>query len=235
MNVIGTSFLNCSACDNAGVLYFDYGKFMIYKSNFIANKVNSSTSGKECIIYANDVEANITCSTFKNGIVVFYANFKSNSNIADIDSDGLMLLNNTYYIVSVENKGIKLNLTSKDMVVDKLPASFDARDLGWVSPLKYQGDNFACWAFATAGTIECALLKQTGVLYNISEDNIQNLQMKYYSEGDLRDSGTGFAYSGLGYALSWYAIMTAEDDPMMKEECFQRLLKPTRGYTFRMR
>lgn len=34
--------------------------------------------------------------------------------------------------------------------------------------------------------MECALLKQPGVLYNISEDNIQNLQLKYYSEGDTR-------------------------------------------------
>lgn len=72
-----------------------------------------------------------------------------------------MLLNNTNYIVSVENKGIKLNLTGNGLSVDKLPARFDARDWGWVSPLKYQGDNFACWAFASAGAIESALLKQT--------------------------------------------------------------------------
>ena len=224
LNVKGTNFLNCSAGENAGAIYFDYGRLMIHKSNFTANKINSGTSGKEAIIYANDVDANITCSTFKNGIAAVYANFKRNSNIADVDSDGLMLLNNTNYIVSVENKGIKLNLTGNGLSVDKLSARFDVRDWGWVSPLKYQGDNFACWAFATAGAIESALLKQTGVLYNISEDNIQNFQLKYYSEGDLRNIGTGFAYRGLGHALSWYGIVTAEDDPYDERGMFSNVV-----------
>ena len=77
LTVNGTSFLNCSAGENAGALYFDYGRLMIYKSNFTDNKVNSSTSGKEAIIYANDVDANITCSTFKTALWRFMPTSKA--------------------------------------------------------------------------------------------------------------------------------------------------------------
>ena len=31
--------------------------------------------------------------------------------------------------------------------------------------------------------------------------------MKYAQNGDLRVSLTGFSYSGLGYALSWYGVL----------------------------
>ncbi len=214
LTLTNCNFINNRANSNAAAIYFDNGKLSIDKSKFINNKVTASSSGRESVIYANDVTANINNSTFNNGGVAIYANFASDDSIIkDILSTDLFLMNNTDYIVSVENKGIKINLTKNSAVVDKLPAQFDARDWGWASPLKYQGDNLACWAFATAGALECALLKQTGVLYNISEDNIQNLQLKYFSEGDTRNSIVGFAYSGLGHSLSWYGAVTAQDDP----------------------
>ncbi len=214
LTLTNCNLINNSAKSNAAAVYFDKGKLSIDKSKFINNKVATSSSGKESVIYANDVTANINNSTFNNGGVAIYANFaNSDSTIKDIISTDLFLMNNTDYIVSVENKGIKINLTKNSAVVDTLPARFDARDWGWASPLKYQGDNMACWAFATAGALECALLKQTGVLYNISEDNIQNLQLKYFSEGDTRNSIVGFAYSGLGHSLSWSGVVTAQDDP----------------------
>ena len=61
--------------------------------------------------------------------------------------------------------------------------------------------------------MECSLLKSTGKLYNISENNIQNVQLKYNPIGDTRNNITGFAYSGLGHALSWNGIVMSQDDP----------------------
>lgn len=209
VNMFNSTLSNNSAKLNAGVLYFDNGTLKINNSNLTGNKVISSDVSN--IIYANDVDVCLTNSIFNNSGVI-YANFAGDSKLENNNSTDLFLMNNTDYIVSVENKGIKLNFTKNSIVVDKLPLEFDLRDWGWASPLKFQGDNFACWAFATAGALECALLKSTGVLYNLSENNIQNLQLKYYSEGDSRNNVTGFAYSGLGNALSWYGIVTAQDD-----------------------
>ena len=226
LTISNCNIINNSAQSNAAAIYFDYGKLVIDKSTLINNTVTAPSSGRESVIYANDVTANISNSTFNNGGVAVYANFASNDSIIkDIISTDLFLLNNTDYIVSVENKGIKINLTKNSIVVDTLPARFDSRDWGWASPLKYQGDSLACWAFATAGTLECALLKQTGVLYNISEDNIQNIQLKYYSEGDTRNYATGFAYSGLGHSLSWYGVVTAQDDPFDERGMFSSVLQ----------
>ncbi len=156
--------INSSAGSNAGAIYFDNGKLVIDKSNFTDNKVNSKFSSNESVIYANDVYADIRNSTFNNGGVAVYANFAGHSIIRDIDSTDLFLMNNTDYPVSIENNGIRLNLTGNSVVVDKLPSRFDLRDWGWVSPLKFQEDSMACWAFATIAAVECSLLKATGVL-----------------------------------------------------------------------
>ncbi|WP_405268214.1 lectin like domain-containing protein [Methanobrevibacter sp.] len=225
LTLTNCNVINNSAESNAGAIYFDKGRLVIDKSNFTNNKVNAISSGKEAIIYANDVDATIKKSTFNNGGVAVYANFASSSNIQDVDSTGLFLMNNVDYIVSVENKGIKLNLTKNSIVVDKLPSRFDIRDWGWASPLKFQGDSLACWAFATAGALECTLLKATGNVYNISEDNVYNLQLKYYSEGDTRIDNIGFAYSGLGHSLSWYGIVMAQDDPFDERGMFSSVVQ----------
>lgn len=95
----------------------------------------------------------------------------------------------------------------KTIKVDELPSKFDAREWGWTTPVKLQGDNDDCWAFATVAAIETGLLKSTGVEYNLSQNYVQKLQLKYAANGDLRNSLTGFAYSGVGYALSWYGVL----------------------------
>ncbi|WP_405295682.1 C1 family peptidase [Methanobrevibacter sp.] len=208
------SLINNSAESNAGAVYFDYGNLTIGNSNFTGNNVNSNATGNESIIYANDAAAKVHDSTFKNGGVAIYGNFASgDSAIKKVNSTDKFLMNNTDYITSVENKGVHLNLVNNSSAVTKLPSKFDSREKGWTSPIKYQGDSYSCWAFATAAALESSLLKSTGKLYNLSEDNINNLQLKYYSEGDLRNNHTGFAYSGLGHSLSWYGIVTSKDDP----------------------
>lgn len=234
LTLTNCNVINNTAKSNAGAIYFDKGKLVIDKSNFTNNKVNNVSSGMECIIYANDVDANIKNSTFNNGGVAFYGNFASNFILENPNSTDLFLWNNTDYITSVENNGIRLNLTGNSIVVDKLPSRFDLRDWGWVSPLKFQEESMACWAFATAAALECSLLKATGVLYNISEDNIYNLELKYYKEGDTRATDVGFAYSGLGYSLSWYGVVRQNMIRLMREVCFLKLFKMMIGFIFRM-
>lgn len=213
LTLTNCSLTNNSAGSNAGAIYFDYGKLTIADSNVSGNKVNSNTTGNESTIYANDVATNVHDSLFKNDGIGIYENFASrNSVIKNVNSTDRFLMNNTNYIVSVENKGVHLNLANKSSI-DKLPSKFDGRDKGWVSPIKYQGDSYSCWAFATAAALESSLLKATGKLYNLSEDNINDLQLKFYSEGDIRNNHTGYAYSGLGHSLSWYGVVTAKDDP----------------------
>ena len=209
LTIADSKFYENMAFSDAGAIYFDMGKLIIRNSILEKNL----SPGYANAIYANDVCAEIINSTFKNGGVGVYAVFASNSKLENNTSTDLFLMNNTNYVVSVENNGIRLNLTGNEIVVDKLPSKFDARDWGWVTPLKDQADACSCWAFATTGAIEVALLKSTGVAYDLSEDNLQSIQFRYFSQGDTRNPEIGFAYSGLGYALSWYGVIQQEDDP----------------------
>ena len=56
-----------------------------------------------------------------------------------------------------------------------LPAKWDARDEGWVSPAKDQQQTGSCWAFAALATIETQLLRTGRGLYDLSERNLVNL------------------------------------------------------------
>lgn len=154
---------------------------------------------------------NIANSTFDNGGVAVFADFAADSKIENVEKNNdIFLMDNHNYIVSVENKGIKLNLIDNEITVDNLPSRFDSRDWGWVTPVKYQGDNDDCWAFATVASIETALGKATGVMYNLSQNYVQKLQLKYCDVCDLRISLTGFSLSGVGYALSWYGVLAVD-------------------------
>lgn len=211
VNLVRSNLINNTAGKNAGAIYFDKGNLTVRQSYFVGNKVTDGFDGAANAIYAHDVGLCIVNSTFDNGGISVYGDFASDSKIENVTrNNDVFSLNNTDYIVSVESNGIKLNITKNEIIVDKLPSRFDLRDWGWVSPNKTQGDNDDCWAFATAGAIESALLRTTGVLYNLSENHVQKLEMKYALNGDLRISLTGFAYSGLGYALSWYGVLPTQ-------------------------
>ena len=211
LNISNSNFRNNTAAKNAGALYFDKGNLTIRGSDFISNKAHEESSATANAIYAHDVAADFSDSAFDNGGVAVYADFASDSTNVE-KNDDIFLMDNHNYIVSVETPGIKLNLINNEIIVDSLPSKFDARDWGWVTPGKLQGDNDDCWAFATVASLETSLLKSTGVAYNLSQNYVQKLQLKYYEIGDLRNSLTGFSYSGLGYALSWYGVLVTDAD-----------------------
>ena len=213
VNITGSNFTNNRANRNAGALYFDKGKLNVTKSNFTENEALGNSSTYANAVYAHDVLAYISDSTFDNGGVGVYMDFADNSKLVNVEkNDDIFLMDNHNYILSVETPGIKLNFTNNETIVDKLPSQFDARDWGWTTPAKTQGDNDDCWAFATVAAIETALLKKTGVAYDLSQNYVQEMQLKYYPIGDIRISLTGFVYSGLGHALSWYGILP-KDSP----------------------
>ena len=208
VSITKSSFRDNTAVKTGGAICFDKYRLIIRQSNFTGNNVLEQSSIAAGAIYAHDVEIDFTNSIFDNGGVAVYADFASDSKIENVEkNDDIFLLDNRNYILSVENKGIKFNFTGNEIIADTLPSRFDAREWGWTTPGKVQGDNDDCWAFATIASIETALGKATGTLFNLSQNYAQTLQLKYYEVGDLRNSLTGFSYSGLGYALSWYGVL----------------------------
>lgn len=61
------------------------------------------------------------------------------------------------------------------------PATFDWRDTGLVSSVKDQGNCGSCWAFATVGVLESAVLINIGVEYDLSEQYLVSCNAEGWS------------------------------------------------------
>lgn len=210
VNIANTTLTSNRAGKNA--IYFDKKTLSISKSNITDTEVADESNSKAKTIYAYDAGIDFCDTVFDNGGISVYADFLTNSRLANVTkNEDKFSLDNKNYITSIESTEIKLNLTNKTTTVDEIPSKYDLRDYEWVSPEKIQGDNDDCWAFATVASMESALLKSTSKFYNLSQNYVQKLQLKYTPNGDLRISSTGFTYSGLGYALSWVGTLPVDD------------------------
>ena len=87
-----------------------------------------------------------------------------------------------------------------------LPSSYDLRTLGKLTPVKNQGNYGTCWAFATYGSLESALL--TGETNNFSENNLANNHGFDYGY----DAGGQFLMS-TAYLTRWAGPINTVDDP----------------------
>ncbi|MHC1783032.1 MAG: C1 family peptidase [Anaerolineaceae bacterium] len=66
-------------------------------------------------------------------------------------------------------------------LVGALPTTFDWRNEGKVTSVKNQGSCGSCWAFATVGVMEAAILRQSGVTTDLSEQYLVSCNQDGYS------------------------------------------------------
>ena len=90
-----------------------------------------------------------------------------------------------------------------------MPAKFDSRDWGWITPVKDQAQAGFCWSFGSAGAMEAAILKNLGIVFDISENNIQGICLQYSRYGLIGHEG-GKHDMALNYALSWLGVLSSE-------------------------
>ncbi|MDE5864533.1 MAG: Ig-like domain-containing protein, partial [Lachnospiraceae bacterium] len=106
-----------------------------------------------------------------------------------------------------------------------LPAKFDARKQGWITPVKDQGDYESCWAFASIAVIEANLIKNGRAPSSIDLSENQLAYFFYnrqtdklgYTAGDYNTTlrgnylSSGGTLQGTGIALTTWAGVTTED------------------------
>ncbi|WP_461461322.1 C1 family peptidase [Methanobrevibacter sp.] len=192
-----------------GAVFLDMSEMNVSSSNFTNNYATAGSA-----IYTYDNLYQIIGSYFENNTNPIYTVYDKEDCVLDNNTyinDGNVSTNNTFFATIITGEGIQFTLINNTINVTNLPSKFDLRDWGWVSPVKDQGWMGACWTFGMIGPLESALLKSTGILTDLSENNMQNTMLRYSIYGAPSSEG-GDSIMSVGYLVSWLGTFSQETD-----------------------
>lgn len=122
--------------------------------------------------------------------------------VASIQQDNKV--NGSYgYIPS----GIKVKKSDKYYKSTQLPAQYDLRSSGYVTPIRNQGSLPSCWTFSTYGSLESVEKKKHGQTYNFSEINMAT------HNGVVAANEGGNNLIASAYLVAWKGPVLESDDP----------------------
>jgi len=108
----------------------------------------------------------------------------------------------------------KFAVDGSDINFGALPASFDWRTKGAVSPVKDQGQCGSCWAFSTTGSTEGCHQITTKTLVSVSEQNLVDCSTAQGNQG----CDGGLMTQAMDYIISTGGIDTESSYPYTAED-----------------
>ena len=132
-------------------------------------------------------------------------------------SKGIKKTNNGYSTgfvpspLKINFNDIDIKRESKKSSLVTLPAKFDQRDSGWITPVRNQGPLGACWSFATMGALETRFIRlgrATRLNIDLSE---MNMATCHGFEAGINDGGSDFI--ALAYLTRLSGPVTEASDP----------------------
>ena len=220
LDLYNLTFWGNAAKYDGGAVYQYYGSLNLNSSNFISNTARNGAG-----LFTNDVDVlNITHNEFVYGSAsnyggAIYSFLKNNFSY----EDNLFENNNAYlfddvYLTSKVNLTISngdyrlyvLNQTSNTTI----PEIYDLRELGYLTPVKDQVRGGNCWAFAAIAALESCILKASGEVLDLSEENMKNLMAWYSDYGrNIRNPNDGGDNDmPIAYLVSWLGPVSENDD-----------------------
>ena len=217
MDVKNSSFNNNQLASSSEDGFFGSGLYVLFTPLTVDNStfVNNSNNSIYCYGIGYDGKTNISNSFFKNnGEAVRAVHVRSlDMRKNTFDGDKIRQFNDDEFLkLIMDAPAIELKLLNNTINVTALPARFDSREWGWVSPVKDQGVSGGCWCFSTVAALESALLKATGVEYDFSEQNMQKMLLSYSKYGNDKMVEAGQTDIAVQYVLSWLGVFPEEYD-----------------------
>ena len=211
LNLTNSRLNNNVAAQQAGAIFFDNKTLNIINSNITESFVYYDFFEKYTAytLYAYDAVVNVENSFFNNdgmSIVGVFSIFNG------LDTTDKCSLNNTDYDFFTLMPVEEICIINNSIDVDDLPSKFDLRDWGWVTPVRNQGNNGACWAFGSLAALESVILKATGLNYTFSPNNIQNMKLAYSKYGAPILFEGGDPLCAAAQFLSWLGPLGESDD-----------------------
>ena len=208
--LLNSKFENNSAL-NGGAVYAEMVEDFHINSNYFADNVASSTGGAVFSILSEsyyDIVDKKLNNTFKNN------NAQYNKDVYQNINPNLNIGSNNYTLLHYNPSH-----------AGNLPQKYDLRDYGFVTPVKNQGNGGNCWAFSTLAALESAILKATGIAYNLSEENMKNIASKYSSYGWSMDTNVGgYDKMAFGYLAGWLGPVNESEDEYSPKSVLSPLL-----------
>lgn len=219
LTLINSNFNKNKASWQGGAVYAMYGALSISSSSFIENSAKNGGG-----IFADNLTSfEVNGGQFKYntaedaaGAIFAFTN-KVNKISTSYQQNSAKRYDDLYQTDTID---LVIGSDDYDMIQYKssyngvLPSKFDLRSLGYVTPVKNQGQSGNCWAFASMATLESAILKATGRQFDLSEGNLKNLANKYSDIGWNYETNNGGMYPFVfGYLTSWAGPVNDSLDP----------------------
>lgn len=194
LSIENSTLTNNSARDGGAILADDVEIFTVKSNTFANNRASNAAGavysvGSDLVYYDSILDKELN-NTFINNDV--YESWMHNSFVGN-GNYTLFRYNSSYHI---------------------LPSRYDLRELGYVTPVKAQGNGGNCWAFSSLGALESCILKASGKSYDLSEENMKNLMAMYSSYGWAMETNIGgYDKMGTGYLAGWLGPVNESEDP----------------------
>ena len=194
ISINSSKFITNTARNGGGLFIDDVTVYGIENNEFIKNSASNCAGG---VYYFLKNDINLTANHFENNSA---GNFDDALYISSLN----MTIGNGNYITYVYN--ITYNST--------IPHKYDLRDYGYVTIPKNQESGGNCWAFAALSALESCVLKASGEVLDLSEENMKNLMASFsdYGYNSYPVNEGGITKMAVGYLTSWMGPVNETDD-----------------------
>lgn len=198
---LNNSILFNNSAQDGGALFVDeVNNFIAFNNTF----TNNTAIGIAGAVYSA-VSRNLNrISVLNESLINSFSN-----NYADFENDvyECEAININY------NSGNYMLIQSGPLYDSELPSCYDLRNNSGVTPVKSQGSNGNCWAFASLASLESCILKATGEIYDLSEANMKNIMSMFSSYGwQMETNKGGYDRMGYAYLVSWLGPVNENQD-----------------------